>query len=191
MHVLFSEFAPQGPGILAWMGIAAFFLCFFQATNCILQAYGFQRFTMYTLPVGGIIGVGLNFLLLPIPQISIYGTAISMAACYTIISLMNLILVKRHIPNPPSFRRALLRPFFCTLIMAGAAWGTFGLVNRLVTSAFGDISSRLAQTFSLTLAIGLAGLVYLILIVATKALTFEDLKMLPKGEKLARILRVG
>jgi len=37
---------------------------------------------------------------------------------------------------------------------------------------------------------GLAGIVYLVLIIATRALTVEDMRMLPKGERLAKILRV-
>jgi len=195
MHVFYGEFATQGPGIMAWMGIAAFFLCFFQATNCVLQAYGFQRFTMYTLPIGGLIGVGLNWILLPIPQISIYGTAISMVACYAIISVMNLVLVKRYIPNPPSFKKILIRPLLCTVVMAVTAWAVYGLMSgllfELMTAPDAHAASpRLPMALAMVPAIALAMLVYLVLIIATRALTKEDMHMLPKGERLAKLLWV-
>ena len=38
--------------------------------------------------------------------------------------------------------------------------------------------------------IGIAVIVYGILIIATRAVTREDMKLLPKGEKIAKILRI-
>ena len=198
MDVLFyGRFAAQGPGLLVYMGAAAFFICFFQATNCVLQAYGFQRYTMYTLPIGGAISVGLNWILLGDPNITIYGAAISTVACYVIISVMNLVLVKRNIPDPPSFRKILIRPFACTVVMAVAARAVYGLLSGIlldfpaIAGQYGIAgSTRLPLTISLVGAIGLAMVVYLALIIATRALTKEDMHMLPKGEKLAKILRV-
>ena len=40
------------------------------------------------------------------------------------------------------------------------------------------------------LAIGVAVIVYLVLVVLTRAVTFEDMKLIPKGEKLARLLHI-
>ena len=191
MYTLYyGEFSSQGPGLMAWMGIAAFFLCFFQATNCVLQAYGFQRYTLYTLPVGGLVKIVLNWFLLADPRIGIYGAAISTVACYVVISVMNVILVKRNIPDPPSFRKVLLRPMLCTAVMAFAAWASYGLISRLVFDPLATAHGRLPYTIALTGAIGVAGVVYLVLIIAFRALTLEDMQMLPKGEKLAKILRI-
>lgn len=182
--------AEYGAGLMAWMGAAAFFICFFQATNCVLQAYGFQRFTMYTLPVGGAVSVGLNWILLANPNISIYGAAISTLACYAIISIMNMVLVKRYIPNPPSFRKILVRPLLCTGIMAATAWAVYGLISGVLFGMLAYVPTRVPLALSLAVAIGVAGVVYLVLIIATRALTKEDMHMLPKGTKLAKLLRV-
>ena len=191
MSVLYhGRYAAEGPGLMAWMGIAAFFICFFQATNCVLQAYGFQRYTMVTLPVGGLISVLLTLLLVGDPRFSIYGAAISMVACYVVISVINMVLVKRRIPDPPSFLKILVRPLLCTAVMAFAAWGSFGLISNLVFGGLTAASSRLSLTIALGSAIGIAMVVYLVLIIATRALTKEDMHMLPKGEKLAKLLRV-
>ena len=40
------------------------------------------------------------------------------------------------------------------------------------------------------LAVGIAVTVYLILVVALRMITREDLKMIPHGNKLARLLRL-
>jgi len=191
MYVLYyGRFAPQGPGLMAWMGIAAFFLCFFQATNCVLQAYGFQRYTLYTLPVGGVVKIVLNWFLLGDPRISIYGAAISTVACYVVISVMNVILVKRKIPDSPSFRKILLRPMLCTAVMAFTAWASYGLISRFISGLLSDMPARLPIAIALFGSIGAAMVVYLVLIIALRALTLEDMQMLPKGEKLAKILRI-
>jgi len=191
MYLLYyGRFASQGPGLMAWMGIAAFFLCFFQATNCVLQAYGFQRYTLYTLPVGGIVKIVVNWVLLGIPSISIYGAAISTVACYVTISVMNVILVKRSIPDSPSFRKILIRPMLCTAVMGLTAWACYGLVSHLVFAPLAHMPARLPIAIALFGSIGAAMVVYLALIIAFRALTLEDMQMLPKGEKLARILRI-
>jgi len=186
----YGRFAAQGPGLMAWMGIAAFFMCFFQTTNCILQAYGFQRYTMLTLPIGGVLKLGLTWWLLTVPGIGIYGAAIGTVACFLVISVMNMVLVKKKIPDSPSFLKILVRPTLCTAAMAAAAWATYGLLEGLLSGILVGLPVRIAIAIPLTGAIGLAMAVYLTLIIATRALTKEDLHMLPKGERLAKLLRV-
>ena len=176
---------------MAWMGIAAFFLCFFQATNCVLQAYGFQRYTLYTLPIGGLVKIVLNWILLGIPGINIYGAAISTLACYVVICVINVVLVKRKIPDSPSFRKILLRPALCTAVMGLTAWACYGLISHLVFAPLADMPARLPIAIALFGSIGAAMVIYLVLIIALRALTLEDMQMLPKGEKLAKILRIS
>lgn len=50
--------------------------------------------------------------------------------------------------------------------------------------------SRTGAALSVFGAIGVAVVVYLVLIIFTRAISKDDLALIPKGEKLARILRV-
>ena len=43
---------------------------------------------------------------------------------------------------------------------------------------------------SVLLTVGLAAVLYLLMLIAVKALPREDVLMLPKGEKIAKILRI-
>ena len=193
MQVLYyGRFAAQGPGLLAYMGIAAFFICLFQATNCVLQAYGFQRYSIYTLPVGGLIKLVFNWFLLADPRFGIYGAAISTVICYAAISIINMILVKWRIPNSPSFIKAFTKPFLCTIVMGVTAWASYGLLHRMTFAIIGDVAlpHRILLALPLGGAIVLAMGAYLILVIVMRAITIEDMKMLPRGEKLAKILRV-
>ena len=186
MHLLYADgFAVHGGGLMAMMGLSAFFLCFFQVTNCVLQAYGYERYTVYTLTIGGLFKMALTWILLADPDISIYGAAIATLASYVLICVMNMVLVKWRVPNAPSFLRILTKPVICTAVMGATAWAAYGLVSSLI-SGFGGMASAI----SLMAAILLAMVVYLILVVALGAITREDMEMLPRGGKLAKFLRV-
>ena len=190
MHVMYTDrFAAEGVGLMALMGLSAFFLCFFQVTNCILQAYGYQRYTVYTLSIGGLIKVILTWLLLSDPRISIYGAAISTVICYVFICVMNMVLVKWRIPDSPSFIKILSKPIICTLLMGFAAWASYGLLYRVATTVL-SMTGTLSMALPLMGAIGIAMLVYLALVLLLGAITLEDMQMLPRGEKLAKTLRI-
>ena len=49
---------------------------------------------------------------------------------------------------------------------------------------------RLMMTLCMCAAIFVAVAVYLVMVIATRAVTYEDMKLVPKGEKLARILHI-
>ena len=46
------------------------------------------------------------------------------------------------------------------------------------------------MAIAMVAAIGVAVVVYFVLVVALRAITYEDMKLIPKGEKLARILHI-
>ena len=59
---------------------------------------------------------------------------------------------------------------------------------RLGARFLGD--GRLETAVAMVLAIGPAVIVYFVLVVLLRAITYEDMKLIPKGEKLARILHI-
>jgi len=64
----------------------------------------------------------------------------------------------------------------------------YGLLSRLLGG--GEALSRSAGAVATLGAIGVAGVVYLVLIVALRAFSREDLALMPKGDKIARLLRM-
>ena len=50
--------------------------------------------------------------------------------------------------------------------------------------------SRTGNALSVFAAIGIAAIVYFALILVTRAISRDDLALIPKGDKIARILRV-
>ena len=64
--------------------------------------------------------------------------------------------------------------------MACAAWASHGLLLRVLGS----------NTLATIGAIGLAVVIYAALIFALRAISKEDLSLMPKGEKIAKILHI-
>ena len=69
-------------------------------------------------------------------------------------------------------------------IFAAACWACYGLASRFLSGSY--LRSALATMF----AIGAAVVVYLVLVIALRIITREDLKMISGGETIAKLLHI-
>jgi stage V sporulation protein B len=115
-----------------------------------------------------------------IPSINIFGSPIGTCICYGVTCTLDLIIVRRIVPNCPSFLTVFGKPVLASVIMGAAAWGSYGLIHRVTGS----------NTVATLLAVILAVVVYAVLVVALKTLTRDDLSLMPKGDKIARLLHI-
>jgi len=97
--------------------------------------------------------------------------------------VLNLLSIRRCIPQKPAIVKNLLRPVLPVAVMGAVAYFSWqGLIALL-----GAGTSRVILCGVPIMA---AGVVYLVLAVLCKAFTREDCMLLPKGEKIARLLRL-
>lgn len=185
MNVLYPGSNEQGPALLAILGIASFFVCLTMMTNAILQAYGHERVPVWTMPIGGLVKIALNWFLIGNAAIGVRGAAISGVACYLVISIINIAIICLRVPEHPSFMKVFLRPIISTLVMGASAW----LSYRGISSVIGT-DSRMGMVLAMGLAIMIACIVYAIMIIAIRAITKEELELVPKGDKIARLLKI-
>jgi stage V sporulation protein B len=109
-------------------------------------------------------------------------------ACYALITVLNLLFIKRKMTEPPRLARAAAKPLAISAAMGAAAYFVNGIARRVAVSALGE--GRAAEAAALVPSIAVAAIVYLALAVAVGAVTREDLKYAPRGEKIADILRL-
>ena len=186
--VFYPQTHAMGPTLLSWLGVASIFVCVTLVTNAILQADGDEVLPIISMVVGGLVKIACNLLLVRRPEINIQGAAIGTIACYAVISLLNCVFIHRRLSVKPNYVRAFLRPLLSSLVMGAAAWGVYGLVRRLLHITPG--AGRLTALLGLIIAIGVAVVVYLVMVVLTRSVTLEDMKLIPKGEKIARLLHI-
>jgi stage V sporulation protein B len=154
----------------------------------VLQANGYERFTVYTLPIGGAVKIALNWVLVGTPSINVQGAPYGTLACYATITLINLIFIKIKLTDPPKLTKIFVKPAICTAVMGIATYSVYSLSKKLIASSIS--SSWTVEAAAMILAVIVAVVVYLVLIIALKAITRDDLKLLPKGEKLADKLKI-
>lgn len=176
-----TELATGNP-ILRIFGAAVILNCLVLLTNAMMQAHGNVTTPLINMLIGGIVKVIVNFVLVGMPQFNIIGAPIGTFCCYfTIISLNLLVMKRMQREHSPRIVRTLLKPLIASLIMGAAAWAAYGLLSRFISS----------NSVACLGAIAIAGCVYLVLVAALRIITKEDCMLLPKGEKIAKLLKIN
>ena len=179
--------ALTGP-LLAILGPASILVCLVLVTNAVLQAYGHVRLPILTTLIGGVIKIVTNYYLVARPSIHIYGAPIGTLLCYGVILTINLIVLRREVRGKGGYLALFAKPVLASAVMGGAAWAVYGLVSRVV--ARGGELTRMGNAAATFIAIGAAAAVYLVLVLITRAVSHDDLALMPKGEKIAKFLKI-
>ncbi len=164
---------------LTVLGIASIFVCLMTLSNGILQAYGKEKIPIVTLLCGGVVKIIANYLLVGNPDIGIHGAAYSTLCCYALIVVLNMIAVVRTVHPQWKAIGIILRPMAAAAVMGVGAYCAY------------RVASRWSDSRMVVLAvILLAMVVYGVLAISLGAISKEDLKSIPKGEKIANILHI-
>lgn len=183
-----------GP-LLSTLGVATPFVCMVLVCNSVLQAHGFINLPVIVMVLGGIVKIVNNYNL--VGAIGIAGAPVGNILCFGLALVLDLVVITRVIPNRPRLLPIFVKPAIASAIMGGAAWAVYGLLSRVLTAEqvneAGEtirVVSRMGNALGIFLAIAVAGVVYLVLVVAIRAISKDDLALMPKGDKLARLLRL-
>ena len=178
MELLYSstDHAIADPSMML-LGVASIFVCVMLVCNSILQASGFVNLPIFIMIVGCAAKLIVNNFM--VRQMGAVGAAVGTLVCYIIVAALELTLIKRVIPAAPSYGRVFVKPLFASLVMGVAVWAIHGLLEPLLGNSLATLG-----------AIAVGVLVYAVLVVVLRAISREDLSLMPKGDKIAKILRL-
>lgn len=185
---LFGYDVPVATMSLTILGAASFFVNLQYITTAILQANGFERSTLITFPIGILASILAAFVLSVNPDIGVLATPIGMLACSIVISMLNIAFIVAKVKNRPKFSKVFIRPLLCSVVMSGAALGLYTLLYSFASQLFG--TGRIAVAFFLVVSVLTGIAVYGALVIMTRTITTEDMKLVPKGGKLSKIFRI-
>ncbi len=169
--------------LMGTLGISVFLHAIVLLTNAIMQAHGHANLPVVNMLCSGVFRLAVVFLLSGNPSIGILGVPIGTALCNLAICILNLFAMAKCVPQKPALVKNLLRAALPALIMGLVAYGSWqGLVYIL-----GQDASRVILCGG---PIALAACVYLVCVVLFRSITREDCLLLPKGEKIAKILHL-
>ena len=195
IRLLFASLNAELAGsLLSTLGLTAIFSCVTLVCNSVLQAYGFVILPVIVMVLGGIVKIVTNYNLVGMAQIGIYGAPTGSVLCFALCLVLDLLIIARVIPHRPRFGPIFLKPFFASVVMGGAAWAVYGLMYRVLSHVPEGETERVISWGGNALAtlgaIAVAMAVYVVLVVALRAVSREDLALMPKGEKIAKLLRL-
>ncbi|MGI6751432.1 MAG: putative polysaccharide biosynthesis protein [Anaerovoracaceae bacterium] len=158
------------------LSFGVIFLASLQTLTGVLQGVGKQMIPVRNIFIGAFAKVALTYALTGIPSINIRGAAIGTVAAYVLASLLNIAAVMKYTGTRFNLGQILLKPFISVIIMAGCVILSYNLVFERV---------GLGNTSSTLISIAVGAIVYGIMLMVTRAVSGEELILLPKGERLA------
>ena len=169
--------------VMFLLAIGIFPYAIVQYTNVILQSHGKATVPVIHMLAAGLVRLLLVYIFAGNPTLGIVGVPIGALICNCAIAALNLIAIRRVVPQKPKLLKNLLRPLIPTALMGVAVFATYKGIVLLM----GEGCSRIILCGA---PIAVGALVYLCFVVVCKSITYEDCLLLPKGEKLAKLLKL-
>jgi stage V sporulation protein B len=167
--------------LMTVLGFSIMFNAVVLVTTAIMQAHGRAGRPVLNMFLGGLLKLAAVYMLTGNPHINILGTPIGTLLCYMCICALNIFSIRRLLKDPPALVKNLVRPFLAALTMGILTWlSWYGLKAT-------GISSRLILCAA-PIMVGV--IVYCFMAVKLKVITYSDCMLLPKGKKIAKLLKL-
>lgn len=171
--------------LMSLIGVCVLIYALVMLTNSILQAHGHATAPAVHMFIGGLVKLGIVYVLTGNPDMGILGMPVAAIVCYASILAMNMVAMSRMEGQKARLFPNLLRSVVASVIMGVVVWGVL-LALRGVLSA----DSTVGKVLLCGAPIAVGGCVYLLLAVKCKCITRSDCELLPKGKKIADFLRL-
>ena len=169
--------------LMALLGGCIFLYAIIQFTNSLMQAHGYAHVPVVNMLLVGVVKLAVVYILVGNPNIGILGAPLGALLSYGAIAALNLVAISKMVPQKPALVKNLLRPLLPALIMGAAVYGTYWAALQIL----GPEASNILLC-GVPVAVGVV--VYCVAAVLCKSITADDCLLLPKGEKIAKLLKL-
>ncbi|MBE6981231.1 MAG: polysaccharide biosynthesis protein [Ruminococcaceae bacterium] len=156
-------------------------------TNAVLQAHGKAHLPVINMLGCGVAKLVMVYILAGNPYLGILAAPVCTLVCNTAIAALNLFAISRVVPQKPKLVRNLLRPALSAALMGAAVFATYYAMQTWMGI---QMSTSVGALLLCGVPVMVGVLVYLVCIVVLRAIRKEDLQLIPKGEKLAKLLHM-
>ena len=175
LQVVFSD--SLATSLLQKLAISIIFVALLQITTSILQAYGRTVVPVINMIVGGIIKVVINYNLVAIPSVNIDGAPIGTMICYCTVMVLNMFWIIKETKCKFNIVEYIIKPLFAGAVMGAVAYFLYNGISGMGT------------VIALGVSIVAAVFVYFAMLLVVRAFNEDDIRMLPKGEKILKMFR--
>lgn len=167
--------------------LAVVFYSLSTVTNAILQ--GLNRLDVPIRHAVAALAVHVAALevFLMVFKMGIYSVVFANIIFALVMCLLNGHVIAKFVRYRQEYKKTVLLPTLCSLLMGAAAYGVYRLVYGLLPSSM--MKGRLGMAIVVLPSVLVAVVVYALLLVKLKAVDEEELKGMPAGGKMVRILK--
>ena len=182
-----AEAIPIIAPILILYGLFTPIIAISTPTTNMLQAVGRADIPMKTVAAAAVCKIVSNFIFVGIPRINIYGAVAGTILFYILIVGINMFCLLLISKVKVNWKSVFVKPFIAAAISGITAFAAHGVIARLFPA---DTSASVLNSDTIGTLVGvcLAVLVYFAAILLLKGIAREDVIVLPKGEKFAKVL---
>lgn len=173
--------------ILMAYGISVCFLALAQPVTNMLQAVNRTDVPVKSMAIGAVVKVVANFVLVSIPSINIQGAVVGSFLCNIVMVGYGLVVLKKETGLKYEIGSLVVKPLISSILSSAAAYAVNGILNHFL-EGYSINSVLTAGNISTAVAVVAAVMVYVVALLLTGGLQKSDITMLPKGEKIAKVL---
>jgi len=152
--------------ILKYLSLSIPFIILTQTSTSIMQGVDHYIRPIINLFIGCIVKVILTFILVPMPEINIYGAVIASISAYLVATILNLISLRKRLKLRLNIYKSFIKPIVASAIMIIGVIFSYNLIFNKTAS----------NTSSCLLAIFLGIIIYIILILILRIFSIDDIK---------------
>ncbi len=177
LYPLQTESAASGANSLFILSGGILFLAVAQTMAGIIQGLGRPSVAVATLMAGVAVKGVSTYWLCGIPALNILGAAIGSTLAYAVIGILNFVIVKYETKTYFDLGLSLVKPLVAGLAMSAG-----------VLAVYWGLSWLIGSNLATVLAVAAGAAIYGATLIMIKGISASEIKMLPKGEKLFRLL---
>ncbi len=188
-----QESAESAAASLFILAFGAIFLALVQTLTGVLQGVGKQMIPVVSLAIGAVIKVVITYVFTGVAWINVKGAAVGTVAAYITASVLNLIAVRKYTGCKLEFVSNYGKPLACSLIMGAVVAAVYRVCGLILGNGLSEQvpASFFDNAVATVISVGCGVVVYMILILALRVITPEEIEQLPGGRKLVKILRLN
>ncbi|SCI37992.1 putative polysaccharide biosynthesis protein [Romboutsia sp. 1001713B170207_170306_H8] len=180
MQLLYPKEPASLGTILFTISPAIIFLGLIFSLNGILQGMGKPMVPVLALSVGMIFKIAISYTLTVDPDINVLGSGLGTVTAYAVASLIEIHFVKKYMGVKFGINEFVIKPLITVVTMFAAVKLSYGLITNSV---------GLGNSLATVISIVIGAVVYVLVLLGIGGITKEEILIMPKGEKLYKVLR--
>ena len=167
--------------------LAVVFYSLSTVTNAILQGLGRLDVPIRHAVAALVVHVAVLEVFLLVLKMGIYSVVFANIIFAFVMCLLNGHAIAKYVRYRQEYKKTILLPTLCSLIMGAAAYGVYRLVYGMLPPSM--MKGRLGMAAVVLPSVAVAIVVYALLLVRLKAVDEEELMAMPGGRRLVRLVR--